>query len=258
MASPSGDDPHASTTISSPMAPDLNQVGATTSPPPTMKDQQYQTEDSSPTVITNDLPCPLLELSAELRNAVWTLAFADVDTNRIIDIFTATGPSSALLRTCRQINSEAGGIFDTSQRSYWKENKFTIEGEYEHFEYEHDGSNQVPHIRALRGKGVQLIENISFHLKDHNFDVTSEPVPGTDNLAWTMMLAGEEVRIRGVCFIDRYRAFMEWKEEGEPPPTIAEIHTMWPDLPVRPKLQGLKFAQVWREMIHELWITNTE
>ena len=55
---------------------------------------------------------PLLKLAAELRNTIYELAFTpDHDDDSIgVELVEATGPSKALLLTCREIYDEARGI----------------------------------------------------------------------------------------------------------------------------------------------------
>jgi len=65
--------------------------------------------------VEDEQPCYLLELSAELRNTIYRLALVSEDP---IELEDADIPpmDPPLLKTCRQIRSEARGIF-------YKENK---------------------------------------------------------------------------------------------------------------------------------------
>lgn len=71
--------------------------------------------------------CKLLSLPAELRNHIYCLAFArEADNDAELDLFTATGPSSSLLQTCRQIYSEASQIFIHPRDHFWTTTKFVL------------------------------------------------------------------------------------------------------------------------------------
>lgn len=66
----------------------------------------------------------MLELPAELRTIIWSLAFTHNDLP--INLVTAFGPSSALLCTCRQIYNEAIQIYKQAYAEYWPTGRFEI------------------------------------------------------------------------------------------------------------------------------------
>lgn len=67
--------------------------------------------------------CPLLDLAAELRNRIYEYVFAH-DEEKEVDLLHATPPSSALLRTCRQIYSEANQVYKHAFREFWTSSRF--------------------------------------------------------------------------------------------------------------------------------------
>ncbi|KJX98811.1 hypothetical protein TI39_contig390g00009 [Zymoseptoria brevis] len=85
-------------------------------------------ENSSMSIITTELPCPLLELSAELRNKIWETYYYDVALKgSSTNLLAATDPSSALLSTCRQVKAEASGFFKAAKLRFWKKTCFTFD-----------------------------------------------------------------------------------------------------------------------------------
>ncbi|SMQ46657.1 unnamed protein product [Zymoseptoria tritici ST99CH_3D7] len=73
-------------------------------------------------------PCPLLGLSAELRNNVWELAYTfRKESGTETDLLGDQCPTTALLLTCRQIKSEAIGFFEAAESRYWEQDLFVLE-----------------------------------------------------------------------------------------------------------------------------------
>lgn len=71
--------------------------------------------------------CPLLALPAELRSAIYELAFTcDHDPDSELDLFQARPPAKDLLLTSRQIYEEARQIYTASYRGLWKTSKFVV------------------------------------------------------------------------------------------------------------------------------------
>ncbi|KAK5678583.1 hypothetical protein LTS10_009027 [Elasticomyces elasticus] len=81
-----------------------------------------------------------LTIPAEIRNDIYERAFnklwkTGVDRfsgksyirSEYVDLFKAAPPSKAPLLVCRQMNSEAKGLYGTAYRRYWKEVSFYTE-----------------------------------------------------------------------------------------------------------------------------------
>ena len=64
----------------------------------------------------------------ELRNNIYEFVYTrDTSKDVKVDLRTATPPSSALLLSCRQINSEARSPYRSSYRKFWTETSFVLE-----------------------------------------------------------------------------------------------------------------------------------
>lgn len=67
--------------------------------------------------------CKLLALPPELRNSIFYLtSIQEPETN----LLKATGPSTALLLTSRQTNSEARGFYRDAHTTFWSTTKFVL------------------------------------------------------------------------------------------------------------------------------------
>ena len=73
--------------------------------------------------------CRLLNLPAELRNYIWTVAFTHAadSAEDAIDILRAKAPSTALLSICHQIHDEAAGIYAEAYARYWNIGNFVLD-----------------------------------------------------------------------------------------------------------------------------------
>ena len=93
--------------------------------------------------------CRLLELPAELRNQIYELAFTtDQDSEGKVDLFAGKAPTKSLLLTCRQIHSEAHGIYNTAYRRFWKESDFVA-------------SQRTLHKKRPGKKGYEKVDTIT-------------------------------------------------------------------------------------------------
>lgn len=69
-------------------------------------------------------PRVAFSLPAELRNCIWELAFTSPSS---VDFLNTGPPSKSLLLTCRQVHSEAKGLYNAGFRAYWSTTLFTID-----------------------------------------------------------------------------------------------------------------------------------
>ncbi|KJX98809.1 hypothetical protein TI39_contig390g00010 [Zymoseptoria brevis] len=220
-----------------------------------MTDQSQQDQNSSPATTSGGMPCPLLQLSAELRNKMWELAFTVNDKSTRVDLFKAVGPSCALLLTCKKISSEATGIFKTAQHHYWEETKFKIVGNYA--QGGTNNNDQIAQILGLKCRGVALIKNLKLHLSFPHNDIQCKVVAGTKNLAWKVMLSGDETDTLGSCILDQARTHVDYDDCEMEGPTVEEILQLLRRIPSARRdrtarwPQKKKFARVWQFMIGE-------
>lgn len=105
--------------------------------------------------ITRPSSCLLTELSAEMRNHIYELAFTpDTDSAQQIAIEATSPPSKALLLTCKQINSEARGLYKSAYRSYWTDVHFTLDLE-KYLEKDPEDFVRIDDLNAIRDVLVQ-------------------------------------------------------------------------------------------------------
>ncbi|KAF2166749.1 hypothetical protein M409DRAFT_22803 [Zasmidium cellare ATCC 36951] len=78
--------------------------------------------------ITMAQSCLFFEkLPAEMRNTIYELAFTPaVLSNEAVHLPDSTPPSKSLLTTCRQMHSEAKGVYRRAYRNYWTNSNFYI------------------------------------------------------------------------------------------------------------------------------------
>lgn len=93
----------------------------------------------------------LLQLPAELRNAIYELAFTTKhDLDEKVDLLAAKPPDGkALLATCRQVYNEACELYKTKYREFWTTSSFVVT------------VNGVPVRNQVASPKTADIENIS-------------------------------------------------------------------------------------------------
>ena len=66
-------------------------------------------------------------LPAELRNEIWKLAFTLKNNwDEEADLVSACPPSKSLMLTCKQVRSEARGLYIGAYRRYWQSTRFKV------------------------------------------------------------------------------------------------------------------------------------
>jgi hypothetical protein len=182
-------------------------------------------------------------------NEIWALSFiTNTKPHERLDLLSATGPSSALLSTCQQINSEARGIFATARQDFWRDNKFTIDEPYDEIK----SLETLMHLRNLPGKQFNIIQDLNFRMRmvtSHlHLDIRAEVVPHTENLAWRLVEISEFGTIHGLCIINLRYADRWWDPPNTSPVSIEEIRDRGGSAERRflsPDSHATRFAQVW-------------
>ncbi|KAF2766984.1 hypothetical protein EJ03DRAFT_329533 [Teratosphaeria nubilosa] len=72
--------------------------------------------------------CYLLEIPAELRNAIYLQSFTSDDDPHATDLLAINPPNAELLATCRKIFDEAAQMYKEIRDNYWSRTYFTIKG----------------------------------------------------------------------------------------------------------------------------------
>ncbi|SMR51418.1 unnamed protein product [Zymoseptoria tritici ST99CH_3D1] len=205
------------------------------------------------TAETAELPCPLLELSAELRNKIWELHYSDdKSTKRGIALLDAKGPSPALLLTCRQAKSDSSGFFKTAHLRFWKKKSFALSVEL----YDHDNGEYFPvfyddqvqqRLLGLKDMGFELITHCEISLFDDWGEIHCWPVSGTKLRVWEMRMDDGHT---GAIVVGIRRATLTWTPYGDYFSAKDARQLLKGDS--EPALSpGQKCAQVWQIMREE-------
>ncbi|KAF2768841.1 hypothetical protein EJ03DRAFT_327968 [Teratosphaeria nubilosa] len=130
-----------------------------------------ETSGRSTTIEQSPTPCNLLELAAELRNEIWELAFtSDTESSRAQDLLNPSPPSSALLRTCRQIYQEAKGLHDAARQRYWSTSIFEIKDAIPLC-----ATGTFQKIKSMRKRDIRLINRIRLPIYDMDPEAMKRP-----------------------------------------------------------------------------------
>jgi hypothetical protein len=152
--------------------PDLTMTTAIDSASLAQANVSDTTEQTSPAERVSP-PCHLLALAAELRNYIWTLSFSP-DNSESIDLEEAKMPGASLLSTCKQIHSEAIGLFAVAKVDYWRSSQFPL-----HFEVQNDESpvpledKSIDHVfQKIPADELAMVTHLT--LEDDNVSLTYE------------------------------------------------------------------------------------
>ncbi|KAH9826327.1 putative RNA binding protein [Teratosphaeria destructans] len=134
----------------------------------------------------NNSGCAFLRLVAELRNQIYQLVFtADIDSDlEEVDLIHAHPPAAGgLLLTCRQINSEAKGIYKHNLRAYWLNTHFYI--------LEDDFDEKIISAKQSfnHSQHFVLINHLVLHARDTDYWATHTR---GHNGAWTTLWGNDE------------------------------------------------------------------
>ncbi|KAK3633906.1 hypothetical protein LTR56_004665 [Elasticomyces elasticus] len=75
----------------------------------------------------------LLTIDPELRNRIYEFVFEGPSKGLVQDLLMATPPSKSILFACRQVNSEAKGLYKTGYQHYWTQTHFVLNDKYRFF-----------------------------------------------------------------------------------------------------------------------------
>ncbi|KAK5121357.1 hypothetical protein LTR85_005523 [Meristemomyces frigidus] len=110
-------------------------------------------------------PCRLLKLPPELRNRIYELVSTPEHDNGVgFALATATGPSKALLLSCRQVYSEACIIHKLAFRRYWQTSTFVLDQRFTCVD--------LAQIAARGEKNVNAISDLILLFHDSRFNGT--------------------------------------------------------------------------------------
>ncbi|SMY23182.1 unnamed protein product [Zymoseptoria tritici ST99CH_1A5] len=217
-----------------------------TSSPSMMAEPTTFSLSAAPSRATDNPLCPLLKLSAELRNKIWSLSYTVEVKAASTDLATACGPSYALLSTCRQINAEASGFFKEARICYWTHNHFTLVERHNVMEPE----KMFARLSAMtEDKGTDMIERLHITVARAHVATYCEAVPGTACLEWRISkwrFPASGNHLRGEAFYIFGKKSLKFHQQEEGRKTLSlELGSLLEDMLAPSMSLRDKFALVW-------------
>ncbi|SMY20343.1 unnamed protein product [Zymoseptoria tritici ST99CH_1A5] len=195
-------------------------------------------------------PCPLLGLSAELRNNIWELAYTFSTRSRNeTDILKEPYPTPDLLLTCRQIKSEAIGFFEAAESRYWEQDLFVLEREFN----EEKCRDVTAQLLRLDDSCVRRMENIYLELNRFEHRVQCFSIPETDHTAWELRIRNTYTQdvVTTIYAVGSELADIPWPRPRPSVgmPTEEDVSTMPEVMNAPPLAPREKIVQAWGAMV---------